>query len=122
MKTNFRKKWILSLGILIITLGLIHVLSTFYFYKSINKSILPSIFMFVATGLSVIFSGALTVYCAKIIGVSEKIGTTVLKFILCFFYTLSVGAILSLANNPFPFMMLGLAILLNISLLNKQNV
>lgn len=122
MKTKIRQKWILILGILIIALGLVHVSSTFFFYQNINKSMLPNIFFFVVTGLSVILSGSLIIYCSGILEKSEKISSFILRIVLIYFYVLAVGAIITMTNNPFSYIMLILCVFLSIPVLLKPGI
>jgi hypothetical protein len=120
MKIKIRQKWILIVGLLIIALGIVHVLSTFFFYKNIDRSMFPGIFMFVATGLSVVLSGSLTIYCSKIMETSEQVSSIILKIVLLYFYLISIGAIVAMMNNPFSYIMLLLSVSLNIPVLYKQ--
>jgi hypothetical protein len=121
MKTKIRQKWILIAGFLIIVLGLIHILSTFFFFRNINQVMLSGIFMFVGTGLSVVLSGSLTIYCSKIIQTSKQISSDVLRIVLLYLYMLSIGAIVVMTDNPFSYIMLIISIFLSIPMLFKEN-
>jgi hypothetical protein len=120
MKTKIKQKWTLIVGLLIIVLGFVHILSTFFFFKNINHSMLPGIFMFVATGLSVVLCGSLTIYCSKIFVTAEQVSSNILKMVLLYFYVISIGAIITMMNNPFPYIMLILSVSLTIPILTKQ--
>ena len=119
MNVKVRKRWIMAVGVAIMILGLIHVLSAFVFYKNLDRLLLPSLFMFVSTGLAVILAGAVTVYCGKMVDRMAELATPLLRMVAAFFLLLAFGAIATMPTNPFAYIMVLLSLCLGIPVFAK---
>ena len=92
----------------VIALGCIHLAATpfiFNFFKLVNRTNLPSIYMFVMVGVFTIFLGWIQLFALN--KISSDAGYKPLLFvsvlILCI---LGVGAVATMWNNPFAYIAL----------------
>ena len=119
--------WVLIIGILIIILGLIHNAATSIVFHMGSFEKLPKedglvfIYMYVATGTAVIAAGLLTIYCSFALKKSERMAWTITIAVCIFMILLGIGAIITMTDNPFAYIMLVLPLLEIIPLLNYKN-
>jgi hypothetical protein len=107
--------WVLIAGIWIAVLGLIHCSATPVIFRAGFADLpradgLVFIYMFVAMGAAMIFVGLLTVYCSFGLRRSEGWARTVAMGAAVFVALAGVGAVASMADNPFAYITLGTAL------------
>lgn len=110
MKTNNHFK---NLAIAIIVLGTIHLAATpmvLPMYNTLNiNNLLSFIYMFIATGLAMIFVGWLQFYLLKN-GIRTRHEYQILKISVVFIAILGIGSVATMWNNPFAYISLLLAL------------
>jgi hypothetical protein len=107
--------WVFIVGILIIILGSIHVAATFLIFPAIAPQLPKPIqfmflYLFIATGAAVIFSGALTIYGSRGLKTGQSWAWAITNMNGMFMFLLGVGAILAMPFNPFAYLTLIIAI------------
>ncbi|MCP4539666.1 MAG: hypothetical protein GY832_21220 [Chloroflexi bacterium] len=114
-KKNRASQWVFVAGILIVILGLIHIAATpivfrMDFGKLPTEAGLAFIYVFVATGVAVVFAGLLAVYGAIGIKRSERMARPLTVGVGIFMSLVGVGAVVTMSDNPFAYMGLALAL------------
>ncbi len=114
-KKKRASQWVFVAGILIIILGLIHIAATpmvfcMDFGKLPTKVGLAFIYVFVATGVAVVFAGLLAVYGSIGIKRSERMARPLAVGVGVFMLFVGVGAVITMSDNPFAYMGLVLAL------------
>lgn len=100
-------------GIIVIILGIIHCSATPLVLPSLK--VLPSgdflscAYMFVCTGLAVIFIGWLQYYIAKQAEINSK-DLKIFRISVFFMSILGIGAVATMWNNPFAYIILLVAL------------
>ncbi len=100
-------------SVLVMLLGLIHICATpfiFHLFKSNNNLDLPSIYMFVMVGVSVIFIGWLQYFILKSKNYSQLL-LKILEASVLFILIFGIGAVATMWNNPFAYLGLVIAFL-----------
>ena len=102
-------RWVLIAGILIALLGLIHIAATPYIYPSFAMQLAAGhefvfLYMFIATGIAVIFIGLLIMYCSRGLKTNEPWARTIALAAGLFMLILGICAVLAMAGNPFAYL------------------
>ncbi|MFQ6120215.1 MAG: hypothetical protein ACE5KE_10060 [Methanosarcinales archaeon] len=120
-KGKFGSKWVFIMGILIVILGIIHNGATPLISSDLDilpkNVMLVMIFMFVGTGTAIIFAGLLTIYCSFGLKKSERMAWVIAMGVGVFIGLLGIGAVITMPNNPFAYIMSAFSILVIIPLL-----
>lgn len=122
-------RWLMGIGALILILGMIHIAYTPILYKEIVSlpmgldNLYTFLFMFVATGVSLVLSGVLAVYSIGGLKENERWAWVVSLAIGVYVLLLGAGAVVTMqGDNPFAYIMLVLAVLeMFILLLTKRS-
>lgn len=108
-------QWVFVAGMFIAALGLIHLAATPVIFPSIALQLFQAdqfvfLYMYLSTGTAVVFVGLLTIYSARGLRRAEPWAWTLALATGGFMLLLGVGAVLSMANNPFAYLTLVLAL------------
>lgn len=100
-------------GIAVLSLGIVHILATpivLPMFNSLNKSgLLTFSYMFVATGIAMVFTGWLQYYIAKQT-IINHICFNILKISVLFVSISGIGAVATMCDNPFAYIILIVAL------------
>ncbi len=112
-KQQLVSRWLLVTAILITLLGAIHVAATPLVFRTGFESLsqdnlLTSIYMFVATGVCLIFVGLIAIFCAR--GIGESWALTLSTWIGVFVLLFAISAIAVMFTNPFAYITLLIAL------------
>ncbi|MCK5163947.1 MAG: DUF2867 domain-containing protein [Desulfobacula sp.] len=116
MTTNQHiEKWQYYSGILIVLIGMVHVSAIFPIfatgYESLPGESMPvGIYMFIATGVAVMFTGLLIIYCSNGMANLENRAWYSLMFCGGFLIMIGGGAVAVMPGNPFAWVMLAAAL------------
>jgi len=118
LKENLLYRMMVVVGVLIIILGLIHISYTPILYKDIASIPLDPdnlntyLYMFVATGASLLLAGVLVVYSVKGLKRNNHLAWVVSLTVGIYILLLGIGAVVTMhGGNPFAYIMLVLAVL-----------
>jgi hypothetical protein len=95
-------RWILITGILTIIIGLIHEAATPILFRGPSRAV--DIYMFLATGASVVFMGAAIIYGSRRLRVLERSAWTPTFAAGLYLLSLGIGAIAIMPINPFAYL------------------
>lgn len=102
-------RWVRIAGWLVVALGVVHIAATPLIYPPYAGD-LTFLYMFLATGIAVIFAGALVLLAAGGWSRGERWAWDVLLRAGIFLSLLGIGAVITMADNPFAYLMLILAV------------
>jgi len=89
-------------------LGAVHICATpvvFNFFRSVNRMTLPSIYMFIMTGASTLFTGWLQFFIVKTTD-RTRAQMFILNATIIFMLILGSGAVITMWDNPFAYLAL----------------
>lgn len=112
-------RWIQGAGWLTLGLGVIHIAATpliFPLSASLlaDPELLSSLYMFVMTGLAVIFTGWLVMYASQGWRQGQRWAWQVCLGAGVYLLLLGAGAVLAMPDNPFAYLSLVIAIVENL--------
>jgi len=100
-------------GIIVIILGIIHCSATPLVLPSLkvlsSGDFLACVYMFVCTGVSVIFTGWLQYYISRQTEINPK-DLKILRISVFFMLIIGIGAVATMWNNPFAYIILLVAL------------
>ncbi len=114
-KKKRASQWVFVAGILIVILGLTHIAATPVIFR-MDFGELPTeaglafIYVFVATGVAVVFAGLLAVYSSIGSKRSEGMARPLAVGVGVFMLLVGIGAVVTMSDNPFAYMGLALAL------------
>jgi pheromone shutdown protein TraB len=114
-------RWLLVTAVLITLLGAIHTAATPIIFRTGFESLsqdnlITSIYMFAATGIFLMFVGAIAIYSARGVKRLENWALTLSTWIGVFVALFAISAVAVMVTNPFAYIMLVIA-LANLALL-----
>ncbi|MFZ5645179.1 MAG: hypothetical protein ACOY46_16510 [Bacillota bacterium] len=126
MKEALGKRWVLTTGILILILGLIHIGATPIVYKMGFNGLQDGygktfLYMYVSTGAAVVFAGLLTIYCSSGLGKMERESWMMATGAGIFMFLLGAGAVITMPDNPFSYITLIISLVDVVPLLMFRN-
>lgn len=116
MNTPFRSRSLQITGSLILLLGIIHEVYFFIAPQELTSGVSSAdtqttlIYMFLATGLAVIFAGLLTIHSANKLA-QQPLALELVTGATTFIFVLGAGAVMLMSDNPFAYLMLVIAVL-----------
>jgi hypothetical protein len=119
-RREFASGWILTMGILIMVLGVVHCATTPLALQRACVSLLPPegarifLFMYLATGAATIFGGWLATVAARGLRIGEPLAWPVAWRSSLFLLLLGIGSAAFMFGNPFAHIILVFSILLAI--------
>ena len=108
--TMLGTRWVRIAGWLVVALGAIHIAATPLVYPTHAGDDLTFLYMFLATGVAVIFAGLVVLFAARGWQRGERWAWAILLRTGVFLLLLGVGAVITMADNPFAYVMLILAV------------
>lgn len=102
-------RWVHIAGWLVVALGVVHIAATPLVYPAYAGD-LAFLYIFLATGIAVIFAGALMLLAAGGWSRGERWAWAVLLRTGIFLSLLGIGAVVTMADNPFAYLMLVFAL------------
>lgn len=104
------EKWQNYSGSVMVLIGMVHLFAVFFVFESSAdpvsvEGIRSSVYMFIATGMAIIFAGCLILYHSNGALRLEKQSWYTLMFCGGFLFTLGCGAAVAMPGNPFSWIL-----------------